>query len=197
MPKCYSEEERAQIIKRLKEEAAKCLNQYGIRRTTVDELVKRAKIPKGTFYLFYPSKEALLFEVILEFHEQIEQHMMKSLSSLNAETLTSHQLTDAIFQVFKAAEEMPILKMIQSDEIKILARKLPPETLEAHLNHDHSVLEQIFAKLPVNPDIETSVYSAAFRNIYFATLHKNELGEQHYDEALWLLINGVVLQMLN
>lgn len=197
MPKCYSEEERAQIIKRLKEEAAKCLNQYGIRRTTVDELVKRAKIPKGTFYLFYPSKEALLFEVILEFHEQIEQHMMKSLSSLNAETLTSHQLTDAIFQVFKAAEEMPILKMIQSDEIKILARKLPPETLEAHLNHDHSVLEQIFAELPVNPDIETSVYSAAFRNIYFATLHKNELGEQHYDEALWLLINGVVLQMLN
>lgn len=197
MPKCYSEEERAQIIKRLKEEAAKCLNQYGIRRTTVDELVKRAKIPKGTFYLFYPSKEALLFEVILEFHEQIEQHMMKSLSSLNAETLTSHQLTDAIFQVFKAAEGMPILKMIQSDEIKILARKLPPETLEAHLNHDHSVLEQIFAELPVNPDIETSVYSAAFRNIYFATLHKNELGEQHYDEALWLLINGVVLQMLN
>lgn len=197
MPKCYSEEERSQIIKRLKEEAAKCLNQYGIRRTTVDELVKRAKIPKGTFYLFYSSKEALLFDVILEFHEQIEQHMMKSLSSLNAETLTSHQLTDAIFQVFKAAEEMPILKMIQSDEIKILARKLPPETLKAHLNHDHSVLEQIFAELPVNPDIETSVYSAAFRNIYFATLHKNELGEQHYDEALWLLINGVVLQMLN
>lgn len=197
MPKCYSEQERAHIIKRLKEEAAKCLNQYGIRRTTVDELVKRAKIPKGTFYLFYSSKEALLFEVILEFHEQIEQHMMKSLSSLNAEALTSHQLTDAIFQVFKAAEEMPILKMIQSDEIKILARKLPPETLEAHLNHDHSVLEQIFAKLPVNPDIETSVYSAAFRNIYFATLHKNELGEQHYDEALWLLINGIVLQMLN
>lgn len=197
MPKCYSEEERAQIIKRLKEEAAKCLNQYGIRRTTVDELVKRAKIPKGTFYLFYPSKEALLFEVILEFHEQIEQHMMKSLSSLDAETLTSHKLTDAIFQVFKAAEEMPILKMIQSDEIKILARKLPPETLKAHLSHDHSVLEQIFAELPVNPDIETSVYSAAFRNIYFATLHKNELGEQHYDEALWLLINGIVLQMLN
>lgn len=197
MPKCYSEQERAHIIKRLKEEAAKCLNQYGIRRTTVDELVKRAKIPKGTFYLFYSSKEALLFEVILEFHEQIEQHMMKSLSSLNAETLTSHQLTDAIFQVFKAAEEMPILKMIQSDEIKILARKLPPETLEAHLNHDHSVLEQIFAKLPVSSDIETSVYSAAFRNIYFATLHKNELGEQHYDEALWLLINGIVLQMLN
>ena len=50
----------------MKEEAAKCLGTYGIRRTMVDEIVKRVKIPKGTFYLFYPSKEMLLFEVIQE-----------------------------------------------------------------------------------------------------------------------------------
>ena len=64
LPKSYSDQERAYITKRLKEEAAACMGQFGIRRTTVDELVKRVKIPKGTFYLFYPSKELLLFEVI-------------------------------------------------------------------------------------------------------------------------------------
>ncbi|WP_286081321.1 TetR/AcrR family transcriptional regulator [Parablautia intestinalis] len=39
---------------------------YSIRcpATTVDEIVKRVNIPKGTFYLFYKSKELLLFEVI-------------------------------------------------------------------------------------------------------------------------------------
>ena len=35
MPKRYSDEEKAYIVRRLKEEAAKCLDQYGIRRTTV------------------------------------------------------------------------------------------------------------------------------------------------------------------
>lgn len=53
MPKSYSEQEREYIRKRLKEEAAKCLARYGVRRTTVDEIVKRVNIPKGTFYLFY------------------------------------------------------------------------------------------------------------------------------------------------
>ena len=62
MPKSYSEQEREYIRKRLKEEAADCLARYGVRRTTVDELVKRVNIPKGTFYLFYKSKELLLFE---------------------------------------------------------------------------------------------------------------------------------------
>ena len=66
MPKCYSDQEREYIKKRLKEEAVACMGQFGIRRTTVDELVKRVNIPKGTFYLFYPSKEMLLFDVSQE-----------------------------------------------------------------------------------------------------------------------------------
>ena len=65
MPKSYSEQEREYIRNRLKEEAAKCLASYGVRRTTVDEIVRRVNIPKGTFYLFYPSKELLLFEDLL------------------------------------------------------------------------------------------------------------------------------------
>ena len=56
MPKSYSDQERAYIRKRLKEEAAVCMGQYGIRRTTVDEIVRLVNIPKGTFYLFYSSK---------------------------------------------------------------------------------------------------------------------------------------------
>ena len=66
MPKTYSENERAYIQERLKTEAKKCLATYGIRKTTIDELVKRVGIPKGTFYLFYESKEQLLYEVIME-----------------------------------------------------------------------------------------------------------------------------------
>ena len=65
MPKCYSEKEKEYIKKRLKEEAAALIGQYGIRHTTVDEIVRRACVPKGTFYLFYESKELLIFEVLL------------------------------------------------------------------------------------------------------------------------------------
>lgn len=39
------------------------MQEKGVKKTTVDELVKREGIPKGTFYLFYPSKEMLLYDV--------------------------------------------------------------------------------------------------------------------------------------
>ena len=83
MPKSYSDQEREYIKQRLKEEAAVCMAQYGIRRTTVDELVKRVNIPKGTFYLFYKSKELLLFDVILEQHEIVDQKLYEAVSRIS------------------------------------------------------------------------------------------------------------------
>ena len=61
MPKRYSDEEKAYIVRRLKEEAAKCLDQYGIRRTTVDELVGRVKILKEPFISSSHPKNSYFF----------------------------------------------------------------------------------------------------------------------------------------
>ena len=69
MPKSYSDQEKEYIIRRLKDEAMNCMSVYGIRRTTVDELVHGVRIPKGTVYLFYDSKEQLLFDAWMEFTE--------------------------------------------------------------------------------------------------------------------------------
>ncbi|MFR9233342.1 MAG: hypothetical protein ACLVLH_10180 [Eisenbergiella massiliensis] len=68
MPKSYSDQEKEYIIRRLKDEAMNCMSVYGIRRTTVDELVRRVRIPKG-LSIVYDSKEQLLFEALMEFHE--------------------------------------------------------------------------------------------------------------------------------
>ena len=54
MPKIYSDEEKKQIIERLKKEANALMQEKGVKKTTVDELVKRAGIPKGTFYKLLP-----------------------------------------------------------------------------------------------------------------------------------------------
>lgn len=101
MPKSYSDQEREYITKRLKEEAAACMAQYGIRRTTVDEIVNRVNIPKGTFYLFYKSKELLLFEVIQEQHETVNRELFKAISEIAHTDFSAEKLTDLIFDFYK------------------------------------------------------------------------------------------------
>jgi AcrR family transcriptional regulator len=196
LPKCYSDDEREYIVSRLKEEAAKCLAQYGVRHTTVDELVKRVNIPKGTFYLFYKSKEILLFEVIQEQHDAINNSLAQALSTISIKDMSADTFTDMIFDFFKKTEEMPILRLLNTDEVELLVRKLPREVVEAHLQEDTDTIEKMLAMFPVKKKLDVKAISAAFHAIYFATLHKADIGEEHYDEALRMLIYGVVKQIM-
>lgn len=196
LPKCYSEQEREYIRKRLKEEAAACMGQFGIRRTTVDELVKRVNIPKGTFYLFYRSKELLLFEVIQEQHELVNQKLYQAISEVATETFSVEKLTDMIFEFYKMMEEMPIFSLMDSEEIELLVRKLPREVVEEHLQEDTDTIQKMFALFPMKKEADVKVISAAFHAIYYATLHRKEIGEEGYDQALRMLIQGVVTQII-
>lgn len=196
MPKSYSEQEKEYIKKRLKEEAAKCLAQYGVRRTTVDEIVKRVNIPKGTFYLFYKSKELLLFEVIQEQQEHINRELYQAMSGIANTEFSAEKLTDVIFKFYKMTEKMMILKLINVGDVELLVRKLPREIVEEHYRDDTDAIEKILALFPVKKEVNIKVISAAFHAIYFATLHKAEIGDEQYDEALRMLIYGIITQII-
>lgn len=196
MPKCYSDQEREYIRKRLKEEAAVCMGQFGIRRTTVDELVKRVNIPKGTFYLFYRSKELLLFDVIQEQHELVNQRLHQAISQIVGESFSAEKLTNVIFEFYKMTEKMPVFRLMDSEEIELLVRKLPREVVEEHLRDDTDTIQKLFDLLPVKIEADVKAISAAFHAIYYVSLHKKEIGEAEYDQALRMLINGVVIQII-
>jgi AcrR family transcriptional regulator len=44
--------------------ARKAFAEKGYRKTTVDEIVEKAKVAKGTFYLYFKNKESILNEII-------------------------------------------------------------------------------------------------------------------------------------
>ena len=195
MPKSYSEQERAFIWVWFMEAAADCRPTLGVRPTTVDEIVRRVNIPKGTFYLFYQSKELLLFEVIQEQQQSINRRLFQVISGLSGTKVSAEELTDAIYAFYKMAEEMPILKLIGTGEVELLARRLPREVVQAHLQDDTDTIGEMLAMLPVKKDVDINVVSAAFHAVYYATLHKAEIGEA-YDQALRTLIYGIVAQLI-
>ncbi len=196
MPKVYSDNERVYIKKRLKEEAAYCLSTFGIRRTTVDHLVERVQIPKGTFYLFYEAKEILLFEVLLEQHETIEKQLLDEIKALQ-QHITAESLTEIIYGFFKAIDETGLLRLLTTGEIELLYRKLPQEVMQAHFLHDSTMIKDIVGMVSCTEKINTDYFAAAFRNLFISMIYKREAGEEYFNEALKLTIRGLVLQMLN
>lgn len=194
MPKPLSENERDHIKKRLLEEGKYCLERYGVRKTTVDEIVRRANIPKGTFYLFYNSKELLLFDVFLRIHDDYQEKLITELSDLK-DGLTAESMTEILFQMYKAAEESSLLGLTTSGELELLFRKLPPETAAIHAQKDNFQLEALAPMIPNLKAGSAEVYSAALRAVFLAMLHRQDIGETVFDAALKLMLRGIAIQM--
>lgn len=194
MPKTFSESEREYIKQRLKDEAKLCLTLYGVRKTTVDELVKRVKIPKGTFYLFYDSKELLFFDVLCAFHDEIHVKILSEIATA-AGPMNSSQLTELFFRFYKMVEESFLLRLMTNGDLELLIRKLPPEVAVKHAENDDINVEQLMSLIPNMKLDDIPAFSAALRGVFLSMLHKHEIGEEIFDDALKILIRGVVIQM--
>jgi len=194
MPKTFSDRERAYIKQRLMDAAKECLALYGIRRTTVDELVKRVNIPKGSFYLFYASKELLLYDVISALHDDFQNKLLSGIAELQ-DDIDAEKLTDVIFGLYKSLDGSFLLKLMVNGELELLFRKLPAELTKQHAENDDLRVEELVAMLPNMKTEGINVFSAAIRGIFISLLHKQEVGEAVFDEAFRVMIRGVVIQM--
>lgn len=195
MPKSYSDKEREHIINRLKDEASSCLSIYGVKKTTVDELVRRVNIPKGTFYLFYDSKELLLYDVINDLHDEIQNQFLSEVGSLQG-NFSCEQLTNLLFQIFKKVDSTCLLKIMTNGDLELLMRKLPNEIVEEHLVHDNNLMKQLILSIPQASDKDIESFSGAMRGIFLTMLHKREIGEIIFDSSLKLLISALVMKLM-
>lgn len=194
MPKTFTQNEREYIKKRLMEEAENCLKLYGIRKTTVDELVRRVNIPKGTFYLFYESKEYLFYEVLCSFHDKLQADLLHQLEVLQ-EPVSVDQVTELMLGLYKKIDASFLYKFITSGDLELLMRKLPPEVAREHAEKDDISIEQLISMVPGINSNNIKAFSAAMRAIFLSMLHKHEIGENVFPDALKLMIRGVVMQM--
>jgi len=196
MPKTFSDNERALIKQKLLREAEQCLAQFGVKKTTVDEIVKRVNIPKGTFYLFYASKELLFFDVFCVFHDEVQKKLLAEIGGMK-DKLDPESLTGLIFGLYKMVEGSFLLRLMTNGEMELLIRKLPPEIAVRHAEQDDFSVEQLVNLVPNMGSKHIRAYSGALRGIFVSMLHKHEIGDDIFDEALKIMIRGIALQMFH
>lgn len=196
MPKIYSEEEKQEIKRRLIKAGEQGIQKYGVRKTTVDYLVKCAGIPKGTFYLFYESKELLLFQVIMEVHESIEGEFFEEVEKLgNNPTVDS--LTEVFLKTFRLCENSCLLRVMTGDDMEVLSKKLPSSVLEQHFSYDDENIKHFVERFPNLQSEKIQAVSGAFRGLFLMLPYRRQFGENQFYESMRILVKGVLLQMWN
>jgi AcrR family transcriptional regulator len=131
MPRAFTEKEREKIRRSLIRSGRTCFLKYGIRKTTIDDLVTMAGIAKGSFYQFFTSKENLYLEL---FMQEIPAMMARLLDTSFGSTDNTR---DALILLMKG-----IAREIETNQLARLILDDPTEVERFLSTHEYETLVQ-------------------------------------------------------
>ena len=193
MATAFTTEEKEVIRKKLHKVAKECLQRYGVKKTTVDQMAAMTDISKGSFYNFYSSKEMLFFAVLEEYQIDV---MNRLTEQLGMETkIDTNRLVQLLYDFYQDFRYSFMYTIFKNHEMELLIRKLPKEVITNHHLIDDRMVKKIVSRIDIRENVSVEIVSALFRTIAMTILHIEEIGEKQFDTTLKLVIQGVVEQI--
>lgn len=189
MPKGFSEHERALIQADLLAKGRELFGAHGLRKTNVEDLTRAVGISKGAFYLFYESKEALFFEILLQFEAEYRARMLAALRENDAPP--EQRLRDALRQAVTLWRAHPLFTSFGSDDMAYLGRKLTAEQIEANMAGDLQASRDLIAAgqaiglpMKLTPELLTGL----LRALVVLNFHADEIGPDQFLAVIEVLV---------
>ncbi len=191
MPKIYSVVERENIRRSLLKIGGRCLSERGVASTSVDYLVGEVHIPKGSFYLFFSSKEHLFLSVLSEFITEIDDVMMDRLQELD-ENLIVNSLTDVFTLFFKNIAERGIYRFFEEENYALVSRRFEEGVVEAEIEKLKDLVRRILELFLIDnrADVE------AFYSALMLLIRSMSVSDERDERTIRLMLRGLVLQLV-
>lgn len=162
------------------------LLQYGIKKTTVDDIVNEANIAKGTFYLYFKSKEDFFYQLIVEINQQVFYLAKKTVYENRDKDLKS-----GIQIFFENLFHTPEIEFYfrEHKEIDKLAEKFSKEN---YSNSEISWIRELLALGNINTEKVIPEVIDNYIHVIFLAKCSDLLIEEYRNETINKLINALV-----
>lgn len=135
-----------------------CFEQYGIGKTTIENIASRAEVSRPTVYKYYPSKEAILDEISVRETWRVNSEVRRRL--VRSDDFAAF-LTDTLLLVVRLANEnIYIRRMVESIEFQ--QSVISPSSLMQQLQRTWwaNLFEQAIARgdIAADLDVEEIIY---------------------------------------
>ncbi len=198
MPKGFTVREKLKIEKDLFDIGHTLFIQNGFKKTSVAKITETVGIAKGSFYLFYSSKEELFIDILEKIEDEIQADIIKEIeiSQLSAADLFKSILRTRL----RSATDDPIIRMaLEGDVIHHIWKKLPEERKKANLEKDAKFIEKFISARPeanIMFEYDAQTLAGIFRSLFFLILHKVEIGETVFENVLDFMVDASVDKLL-
>ena len=193
MARAFTETEKERIRAALIRAMSESIAEKGLKKTSIDYVVKAARISKGAFYLFYESKEMLVFDAIRSVQEVARMRLLKILATSGKNpTDVMAGFVAGLFDVF---EEFPIMKEIsKADTMTDLLRSLPEKAIRKEFESDEHFFESFHKKLLQGrtiQDVDEKVVAGLPRMVLALITNKQMIGVDRFNKLKALLIAAI------
>lgn len=194
MPKKFNEAERLQVRQKLMEAGRRLFGHYGLKKTSVEQLTKAVGIAQGSFYLFFPSKEALFFALMEEEEQSIRLSMLEWLEK--GGPATKDTIRTLLQEAFRKIGESPVFQQIHQEAglLEMIMLKLPPEVMQNNLTEDNDAFLPVIRSWQLDgllPGVRPEIVVGLLRSLVLMSLRRREIGEFIFEETMELLIRIV------
>lgn len=188
----FNEDEKDQIRQCLLTKGKELFIQFGLSKTSIDDLVQACGISKGSFYKFFSSKEEL-FYVILQNQEEVSnrligEHLQKK--------LPPKELISSFFHMaYQMADENPLLQQwFQDGEHERIVRKLPKHLVDGFAQDNDKkgvVFVQALIQQGVLKEQDPEVINGVMRAVLMLRLFKEQIGSDLFPKVMDVIIDYV------
>jgi AcrR family transcriptional regulator len=193
MPKGFTESEKQLIRTKLIETGKEFFERFGVRKTNVADLAREAGIAKGSFYLFFNSKEDLFLTINEEFDKHLQEEVARKLKKSKNPKKT---LREFLLYVLELFEIDPMLRLaVNREEYESLSHKIPADEFRRHQESTMEFFTHLIERWQregIVRECEPRVVVGVVKSLYFVVLNRDIIGESIFRQVAGLLIDSIV-----
>ncbi|GAA2439905.1 MULTISPECIES: TetR/AcrR family transcriptional regulator [Mycobacteriaceae] len=197
MAVAFTPDEKDGIARVLVETAEQLFATQGLKKTSLDELVQAAGISKGSFYVFFDSKESLYLEVMLRRAPLVASGLSEALSR----PIDEDNLVGLMRAMTDVLVDDPFYRrlLMRADELTAVTRRVGPEQLARVVPQVVSpVLDYLAAGQRAGvlvDDIAPTALLGVMRSVGLVVMSRDRFGAE-YDDVLDATIRTLARGML-
>ena len=193
MPR-FSEQGKARIQQCLLEEGERPFTTYGLKKVTIDDIVKAVKIAKASFYRFYEGKEYLFLDIAQRKQKEIFE-ILEGVLEENESKADKERVKIVFFAMSELMRKYPLLTNIDSETVEAIARKVSMQRLAEYSAQGFDAVKTM-EEHGIKFCYDTQVVSQLFHTLYQAWISLQGQPVEMQKQVIDIMLDGIIDQIL-
>lgn len=196
MARAFNKIEKENIKSRLVEAGKDYFGYYGLKKTSIRDLTRKAGISQGAFYIFFDSKEDLYVTIFEEEERRLQEKLYNEF--INLRTISKDVIKDLLRQTIEYIDKNPIIKQYYSSYETIIC-KMADNKIKSKIEGDIDVIIPIiegWQRKGYIIDAKPKVIVGLIKSLLYISYHKKEIDEDLYDDVIELLTDIVSTSLI-